>query len=164
MKGTIVGAWISTSQKLWGEELTLNAMAKVGIAADKIFLPTEEVPDNITKALIQEIAKSIGKSEGDTWKAIGQDNIATFSKLYPAFFRNENLYAFLAAMYDIHVEVVKRLPGAKPPELLMKIVSEDEAVFTYRSKRAMFDYFQGMLSGAATFYKEKNYPKIVSLN
>ena len=155
MKGTIVGAWISTSQKLWGEELTLNAMTKVGIAADKIFLPTEEVPDNIPKALIQEIAKSIGKSEGDTWKAIGQDNIATFSKLYPAFFRNENLYAFLAAMYDIHVEVVKRLPGAKPPELLMKIVSEDEAVFTYRSKRAMFDYFQGMLSGAATFYKEK---------
>ena len=37
MKGTIVGAWISTSQKLWGEDLTLNAMTKVGIAADKIF-------------------------------------------------------------------------------------------------------------------------------
>ena len=71
MKGTIVGAWISTSQKLWGEELTLNAMTKVGIATDKIFLPTEEVPDNIPRALIQEIAKSIGKSEGDTWKTIG---------------------------------------------------------------------------------------------
>ena len=154
MKGTIVGAWISTAKKLWGEELTTTAMAKVGIAVDKMFLPTEEIPDNIPKSLIQEIARSIGKSEGDTWKAIGQDNVDTFSKLYPAFFRNENLYAFLAAMYDIHVEVVKRLPGAKPPELLMKIISENEAVFTYRSKRAMFDYFQGMLSGAATYYKE----------
>ena len=154
MKGTIVGAWINTAKKLWGEELTTTAMAKVGIAVDKMFLPTEEIPDNIPKSLIQEIARSIGKSEGDTWKAIGQDNVDTFSKLYPAFFRNENLYAFLAAMYDIHVEVVKRLPGAKPPELLMKIISENEAVFTYRSKRAMFDYFQGMLSGAATYYKE----------
>lgn len=86
MKGTIVGAWISTAKKLWGEDLTANAMGKVGIPSDKIFMPTEEVQDNIPKSLIQEIARSIGKSEADTWKVIGQDNVETFFKTLSGFF------------------------------------------------------------------------------
>lgn len=154
MKGTIVGTWISTTRKLWGEELAIDAMQEVGWSSDKIFLPTEEVEDSKPRKLVEVIARRIGKPVSEVWREIGKDNILTFFKFYPAFFQNKTLYSFLASMYDVHVEVVKRLPGANPPELIMTPVSETEAVLSYRSKRAMFDYFQGVLAGSADHYKE----------
>lgn len=154
MKGTIVGTWLSTAKKLWGEDLVIEVMKEVGWNGDKIFLPTEDVEDSKPKKLVELVARKIGKQPGEAWRAIGQDNITTFFGVYPAFFQNKNLFSFLASMYDVHVEVVKRLPGANPPELILKTISEDEAILSYRSKRAMFDYFQGMLAGAAKHYKE----------
>lgn len=154
MKGTIVGSWLSTTRKLWGEELVIDAMQEVGWSSDKIFLPTEEVEDSKPRKLVEVIARRLGRKVGDVWRDIGKDNVLTFFKFYPAFFQNKTLYSFLASMYDVHVEVVKRLPGANPPELIMTPVSETEAVLSYRSKRAMFDYFQGLLVGAAEHYKE----------
>ena len=47
-------------------------------------------------------------------------------------------------MYDVHIEVMRIIPGAKPPDLRMHVVSGNEAIFSYKSKRAMFDYFREM--------------------
>ncbi|MDF2564412.1 MAG: methyl-accepting chemotaxis sensory transducer with (heme) sensor [Massilibacillus sp.] len=154
MKGTIVGTWLSTIRKLWGEELVIEVMQQVGWDSNKIFLPTEEVEDSKPRKLVDLIAQRTGRPVSEVWRDIGKDNISTFFKFYPAFFQNKTLYSFLASMYDVHVEVVKRLPGANPPELIMTPISETEAVLSYRSKRAMFDYFQGVLIGAAEHYKE----------
>nr|WP_092075159.1 heme NO-binding domain-containing protein [Dendrosporobacter quercicolus]NSL49008.1 heme NO-binding domain-containing protein [Dendrosporobacter quercicolus DSM 1736]SDN37077.1 Methyl-accepting chemotaxis protein [Dendrosporobacter quercicolus] len=154
MKGTVVGTWLKTSRQLWGEDLTNRAMAHIGWQADKMFLPTEDIDDAKPKAVISFLASQLGKTEDEVWQAIGKDNVRTFFNAYPAFFQHENLYSFLASMYDVHVVVVKRLPGANPPELLIRPVSEYEAVLSYRSKRGMFGYFKGLLAGAAEFFRE----------
>lgn len=154
MKGTVVGTWVSTSRKLWGDALTNKAMEHVGWQSDRIFLPTEEVPDEKPRKIAEYLAKETAKTADDIWLAIGQDNIYTFASAYPAFFYQENLYSFLLSMYDVHVVMVKRLPGAQPPELLIEPVSEQEAVLSYRSKRGMFGYFKGLLAGAAEYFKE----------
>lgn len=155
MKGTVVGTWLNTSRQLWGEELTAQAMAHVGWTADRMFLPTEEVNDAQPKKIVAFLAPKLGKTEDEIWQEIGKDNVKTFFSAYPAFFQHENLFSFLAAMYDVHVVMVKRLPGAEPPELLIEPVSEYEAVLSYRSKRGMFGYFKGLLSGAAAHFKEE---------
>ncbi|GBG56838.1 methyl-accepting chemotaxis protein [Sporomusaceae bacterium FL31] len=154
MKGTVVGTWLNTSRQLWGEELTAQAMAHVGWTADKMFMPTEEINDAQPKKIVAFLAPKLGKTEDEVWQEIGKDNVKTFFGAYPAFFQHENLYSFLAAMYDVHVVMVKRLPGAEPPELLIHPVSEYEAILSYRSKRGMFGYFKGLLSGAAAHFKE----------
>lgn len=154
MKGTVVGTWLNTSRQLWGGDLTDRAMAHIGWPADKMFLPTEDIDDAKPKAIVSFLASQLGKTEDEVWQAIGRDNVRTFFNAYPAFFQHENLYSFLASMYDVHVVVVKRLPGANPPELLIHPVSEYEAVLSYRSKRGMFGYFKGLLAGAAEFFKE----------
>jgi len=124
MKGTVVGTWLNTSRQLWGEELTAQAMAHVGWTADKMFMPTEEINDAQPKKIVAFLAPKLGKTEDEVWQEIGKDNVKTFFGAYPAFFQHENLYSFLAAMYDVHVVMVKRLPGAEPPELLIHPVSE----------------------------------------
>ena len=154
VKGTVVGTWVKTAYKLWGGSLTEAAMQHVGWDADKMFLPTEEVDDAKPKAFAGYLAAHTGKSQDEIWLSIGKDNIKTFAQAYPAFFRQESLYSFLRSMYDVHVVMVKRIPGAVPPELLIEPVSEYAAVLSYRSKRGMFGYMKGLLAGAAEYFKE----------
>lgn len=154
MKGTVVGTWVSTANKIWGEDLTAQAMAHVGWSSDKMFLPTEEIDDSKPKDFVKFLARQTGKTENEIWLAIGKDNVITFFNTYPAFFKQESLYSFLRSMYDVHIVMVKRIPGAKPPELLIEPISEYEAILSYRSKRGMFGYLNGLLAGAAEHFKE----------
>ena len=161
MKGTVVGTWVNTAHKVWGESLAVAAMQHVGWQPDKMFLPTEEVEDAKPKTFVNYLAEKTGKSQDEIWLNIGKDNVITFAQAYPAFFRQESLYSFLRSMYDVHVVMVKRIPGAKPPELLIAPVSEYGAIVSYRSKRGMFGYMKGLLAGAAEFFKEDIKTEIV---
>ncbi len=154
IKGTVVATWISTAKKLWGEAVMAEIMGNLGWEPTRIFLPTEDVEDNKPKQMVEMLSKKTGQSVKQIWHAIGKDNVTAFFNVYPAFFQNKTLYSFLASLYDIHVEVVKRIAGAKPPEVIMTPISEYEAVFSYRSNRAMFDYFLGLLDGSAEHYHE----------
>lgn len=155
MKGTVVSTWINTAKKIWGDELTAAAMRYAGWEPDKIFLPTEDVDDDMPRRLAAYLAEHTGQSQDQVWLAIGRDNIRTFSQVYPAFFRQENLYSFLRSMYDVHIAMTKRIPGASPPELLVEPLNEHQAVLLYRSQRGMFGYLKGLLAGAAEYFDEE---------
>ena len=90
MKGTVVATWIQTARSLWGNEATEKAMQKVGWPADRLFSPTEDIDDAKPKNFVAEIANLTGKPQDEIWMAIGKDNIKTFFKIYPAFFKNIN--------------------------------------------------------------------------
>ena len=154
MKGTVVATWIQTARNVWGNEVTEKAMKKVGWQPDRLFSPTEDVDDAKPKGFVAEISALTGTTQDDIWLTIGKDNINTFFKIYPAFFKKENLYSFLRSMFDVHVIITKRIPGANPPELLIKPLSETEAMLSYRSQRGMFGYLKGLLAGAAEHFKE----------
>lgn len=155
MKGTIVSAWIKTCRKLYGDELTNEAMEHLGINSNKIFTPTEDIEDTKAIGILDYIAKKLDKPSFDVWQEMGKNNVMTFSKDYPAFFKYNNLYSFLKAMYDIHVVVTKIIPGAKPPILKVEPIGSHKAVMTYSSPRGMFGYFLGMLKGASDFFEEE---------
>ena len=154
MKGTVVATWIQTARNVWGNEVTEKAMKKVGWQPDRLFSPTEDVDDAKPKGFVAEISALTGKTQDDIWLTIGKDIINTFFKIYPAFFKKENLYSFLRSMFDVHVIITKRIPGANPPELLIMPLSETEAMLSYRSQRGMFGYLKGLLAGAAEHFKE----------
>ena len=59
MKGTVVATWIQTAKKLWGEDVVAAVMEQNGWAANRIFLPLEDVDDQTIKKFI-ELLKSIG--------------------------------------------------------------------------------------------------------
>lgn len=154
MKGTIVSAWVQTCRKLYGENITNEALDHFNISPNKIFTPTEDIEDRVARGILDYIAKKLGKTSDEVWRTMGNHNVITYSKVYPAFFRYKNLYSFLQAMYDIHVVVTKRITGAKPPILGIKPIDKYTAHMTYNSSRGMFPYFHGMLEGAAKYFKE----------
>ncbi len=154
MKGTVVSTWIQTAKQMYGEELVQEAMKKAGWEGDKLFTPTEDVEDKKPIVFVEYIASKKGMTTKDVWKVIGMDNTKMFYKVYPAFFQHENLYTFLRSMQDVHEVITERIAGAKPPFVGIEPISKREAIFTYRSKRAMFDYMLGLLEGAIVHFNE----------
>ena len=154
MKGTIVSAWVETCRDLYGESLTNESLIFNGIDTDKVFRPSEDIEDKKALGILEYIGKKTNKSSDEMWRTMGNHNVNTYTRVYPAFFRYKNLYSFLQAMYDIHVVVTKRVSGAKPPILDVQAVDKYTAHMTYASPRGMFSYFHGMLEGAAIYFKE----------
>ena len=161
IKGTVVATWVSTARNMWGAELIGKAMEHAGWHRDRIVMPTEDINDAEVRSFIAFLTKSLGKTEDEIWLIIGKDNVKSFFGVYPAFFQQETLYSFLRSMYDVHVVVVKRIPGANPPEILIEPISEYEAVLSYRSKRGMFGYLKGLLVGGSEHFKEEIKTEIV---
>lgn len=155
MKGTVVATWMRTNRNMFGDSTVNDAMDYVGWGRQKIFSPIENVNDDEVKRVMSYIAQKENMSIGSLWRKIGQDNIKSFSKDYPAFFQHENTYSFLKSMFDVHVVMTKKFAGAKPPLLSIEPISSKEAMFSYNSSRGMFDYFLGMLDGACEHFNEK---------
>lgn len=154
MKGTVVSTWVESCRKLFGDTVVNNALRAYGLNNDHVFTPLEDVEDKIAQGVVNHIGDACGKSRRDIWVTMGEENIKTFSKNYPGFFRHESAYQFLKSMNDVHVIVMKRFKGAVPPVLDVAPVSSHEIIFTYRSKRGMIDYLTGLINGVAKFFNE----------
>ena len=154
MKGTVVATWIRTCRKLYDDNTVDKAMQFIGWDSNRIFTPAENVDDKKVKEVIGYIAKEKNIGIGDLWRKIGKDNIIAFHKDFPAFFDHENLYSFFRSLFDVHVVMTKKFPGAKPPLVTIEPISNNEAIFFYKSDRAMFDYFLGLTDGSKEYFKE----------
>lgn len=155
MKGTVVATWMKTCRKLYGNDAVDKVMDSIGWGASKIFSPIENVDDKQVKQAISLLASEINVQVDKLWKSIGLDNINTFSSDYPAFFQHENVYSFLKSMFDVHVVMTKKFPGAKPPLVTLTPISNKKAIFEYKSQRGMFDYLMGMIEGSCKFFNEE---------
>ena len=153
MKGTAVSTWIKTSRRKYGDATVNQALSYVGLPNDKLFSPLDDVDEDLVIKLFTKLSQLVNVAYGDLWRMMGRENIETFAADYPGFFRQASVYQFLKSMNDVHVVVVKRFPGAKPPRLDMVTLNSRQATFTYSSRRGMFDYFLGLVDGAAkAFY------------
>ena len=115
MKGTVVSTWVDSCRALFGKSVVDEALKEYKLQTDVVFSPLEDVEDRVALGVVDHIGKLVGKSHEEIWKIMGEQNIITFSKNYPGFFRHESAYQFLKSMNDVHVIVMKRFRGAKPP-------------------------------------------------
>ena len=164
MKGTVVASWLTSGRRLFGDDVVDKALEKYGLKPDRIFTPLEDVDDSLAVGLVEFMGHKAGKSPEQIWEIMGQENILTFTKFYPGFFRHENAYHFLKSMNDVHVIVMRRVKGATPPILDLTPIDSNTAQLVYRSKRQMGNYLKGLLKGVFDHFKEKVEVKIVSQN
>lgn len=155
MKGTVVSSWLESCRKLFGDKIVDDALIAHQLPADRIFSPLEDVPDKTALGLVDYIGNKVGKNHKEIWGTMGRENIKTFAKNYPGFFRHESAYQFLKSMNDVHEIVMKHFRGATPPGLDVKPLTSHSILFTYRSKRGLEDYLQGLLQGVGEHFKEK---------
>lgn len=154
MKGTVVSIWLNTCRKIYSDSQVNEAMNYAGWETSKIFSPLEEVDDKVIAKFISKLSESRSLTKEKLWNEIGRDNIQSFVKVYPVYFKRRNAYEFLKTLNDIHIAITKKIPGAKPPKVDVVQISKTKATITYSSRRKMFDYFLGMLAGTFEYYNE----------
>ena len=164
MKGTVVASWMTSGRRLFGDKVVNEAFEKYGLKPDHIFSPLEDVDDSMALGMVEYLGQKTGNSHEQIWEIMGRENIRTFAKFYPGFFRHENAYHFLKSMNDVHVIVMKRFKGATPPALDMTPIDSHKAQLVYRSKRQLGDYLKGLLKGVFEHFNEKVDVKIISQN
>lgn len=155
MKGTVVSSWVESCRALFGKEIVDKALTANKLPLDVIFTPLEDVKDEIATGIVDHVGNQVGKDHKEIWRIMGEQNIQTFSKIYPGFFRHESAYQFLKSMNDVHKIVMKRFAGAVPPILDILPISTHDIIFTYRSKRGMQHYLFGLISGVAHHFNEE---------
>ena len=84
----------------------------------------------------------------------GKESVKQFSKMYPGYFKDESLKDFYLRMNDVHAKLTKDNPGIKPPNFTYEDKGDD-LFMNYRSSRGLFDYFEGIMLGAAEFKGER---------
>ncbi len=154
MKGTVVSSWIESCRELFGHDIVTQALKAYNLPYDVIFTPLQDVEDKIALGIVDTVGQLTGKDHQEIWRIMGEQNIQTFSKAYPGFFRQASAYQFLKSMNDVHIIVMKRFKGAVPPILDVSPLSSHEILFVYRSKRGMQDYLFGLINGVAACFKE----------
>ncbi len=155
MKGTVVSSWVESCRALYGKEVVDKALIANKLSTDVIFTPLEDVDDKIATGIVDRVGELVQKDHKEIWGIMGEQNIMTFSKNYPGFFRHESAYQFLKSMNDVHKIVMQRFAGAVPPVLDVTPISSHEIIFVYRSKRGMQDYLMGLINGVANYFNEK---------
>lgn len=155
MKGTVVMTWLNSIKDLYGNDVLSKALSQNGWQEDFVINPLENIEDKGVHRIIESVGALTGKSTQAIWKDIGRSNIKSFHKWFPSYFERSSLKSFLMVMDDVHAQLTKMIPGAKPPRLIARELSDNEIEIKYSSFRGMFDYFLGLLEGSAAFFNEK---------
>ncbi|MHC1788925.1 methyl-accepting chemotaxis protein [Solidesulfovibrio sp.] len=117
------------------------------------FLPTQNYPDQVLRQMADFVSKKSGKSVKDIFLALGRFTIKGFHRHYPRYFKGDTLKEFLLTMNDTHARLTKDMPGLLPPRFTYEDKG-DRLIMTYVSKRGYPEYYEGILRGAAEFFKE----------
>jgi methyl-accepting chemotaxis protein len=116
------------------------------------FMPTESYPDQVLKQMAESVARATGKDARTVFLDLGRHTIGQFHQLYRPYFKAKTLKEFLLTMNQTHADLTKALPGIVPPRFSYEDRG-DNLTMIYKSRRGYHHYFEGILNGAAEFYK-----------
>ena len=119
-----------------------------------VFLPADSYPDQVLMQMAEFVSGQVRISIRDFFLKLGKFSVVQFNRMYPGNFKDEPLKSFYLRMNDVHAQLTKDQPGIKPPNFTYEDKGDD-LFMNYRSKRGLFDYFEGILLGAADFKGEK---------
>ncbi|SHE57383.1 Methyl-accepting chemotaxis protein [Marinitoga hydrogenitolerans DSM 16785] len=154
MKKLLVYTWIETWKRLFGDERIDEVLSNNNIDPKEKGSLLEDFDENLLEKIIKEIAEKSNIRRSEMMRKTGKENIKTFHKWYPLFFKKPSALAFLAAMDTIHMLLTRRL-GILPPRIIFQPITSTQAYLTYKSKREFSDYFLGLIEGVGEHFNEK---------
>ncbi|QAV32398.1 Methyl-accepting chemotaxis protein [Fervidobacterium changbaicum] len=154
MKSFIMNVWINTWKKLYGDNVVNSLIEKYKIDTSKLLIPINDISDNVVVEFSKELAQRVGKTYEQLWEETGYNNIKTFEKFYPSYFRKDSCMSFLSAMDGVHRVLTRRISGAKPPRIIFNYIDDRTAIIRYQSHRDFRYYFLGLLKGASEFFND----------
>ncbi|MFH1914131.1 MAG: methyl-accepting chemotaxis protein [Pseudomonadota bacterium] len=156
MKGVLPKLAQAFVRKTYGDKIHEAMQKEMG---NPVFLPTESYSDQALLQMAEIAAAGASITVRDFFIEFGRFSIKRFQEMYPRHFKKESLKEFYLRMNDVHAQLTKDQPGIKPPVFTYEDKG-GELFMNYKSSRGLFDYFEGILLGAAEFKGERVSVKI----
>lgn len=133
----------------WNEVLSENP------EATGIYTASESYPDEELFGLVGSVAQKLEMSVADVVQTFGTYLFHQLAERYPMFVEQpENLREFLLSIESvIHIEVRKLYDSPNLPSFTYDESSQDQLVMHYQSPRKLCILAEGLVRGAAEYYK-----------
>ncbi len=151
MKGVLPKLMQEYVRETFGPDVFQQMQDEMG---NPVFLSTASYPDQVLHQMAGIVSALTGKGSREVLMNLGVYTMPQFHKMYRRHFNAKSLKEFYLKMNDIHAQLTREHPGINPPNFTYEDKG-DVLFMNYRSKRALFDYFEGILKSAATFMNEK---------
>ncbi|MDD3310820.1 methyl-accepting chemotaxis protein [Pseudodesulfovibrio sp.] len=151
MKGILPKLALGFIRERYGEDAFEGVREEMG---HPVFLPAESYPDQVLSQMAELASALADVTVREFFLDLGRFTIGKFHEMYPGYFKDESLKSFYLRMNDVHAKLTKATPGIKPPDFTYEDKGDD-LFMNYRSSRGLFDYFEGILLGAAEFKGER---------
>ena len=124
-------------------------------AAEGIYTAGESYPDSELFLLVESISRHTGIAQESLIGAFGEFLFQQLAARYPIFVESEStLKSFLKSVDSvIHMEVKKLYDSPGLPSFTYFEPSEDQLIMKYTSPRKLCILAEGLIRGAATYYK-----------
>ena len=154
MKGIIFNLVEEVIGDRYGEDVWDDLLDAAGL--DGAYTSLGSYPDDELFRLVAAAAEKLEVPPDVVVRTLGEAAIPLLADRYPAFFAGHtSTKSFLLTLNDIiHPEVRKLYPGADVPEFEYDTSSPDVLVMTYRSRRRLCAFAEGLVEGAARQFGE----------
>jgi len=156
MHGIIFKELESFVEAGFGKEAWPGLLQESGIGP-KIYLPVQAYPDEEIVSLVATASKVTGIGADELLEKFGAHLVPTYLKLYGHLLDKSwrTLDVIENTEETIHKVVRLKNPGAAPPALVARRVSDTRVDITYTSKRRMCAVARGICNGVAAQFGEK---------
>lgn len=115
-----------------------------------------DYPTGELTALTAARSRQTGCGDQLVLRSFGHSALTSLAEQFPVFFTpHVRTRDFMLTLNDvIHPQVRKLHAAARPPEFDFTVIGEDQLRIVYRSDRQLCSMAEGMIAGAATYFRE----------
>ena len=156
MHGVIFNQLAQFVKGSYGQDSLTSILGRADLNA-KTYMLTTSYPDEELEAIITGACHELSMERDVVLDAFGQFIAPNLMKIYGSYVKNEwTAFDLLENIEStIHETVRSNNPGAEPPMLDIKRVSNEELTITYRSKRKMLTFGEGIIKAIGKHYNEQ---------
>lgn len=159
MKGEIFSIFERFVAQNFGQATYEQALedAAPKLSTPNPFVGPEVYPDSDLFALVESVLAIIKAPLNHALCLFGNFAFRYLAESIPSLMsRYDSLIPLLRDLDGIiHVEVRKLCEATRPPRFTLQEVSGEEVLLTYQSERKLYDLAEGLVRGAAAYFKQE---------
>lgn len=156
MKGMVFTELLAMADDAFGEAAVDEVIAATDLPTQGAYTAVGFYPAEELLALVKGFSAHSGISPHELQRRFGHWMMNVFRDRYPGMFaaRGGGLDMLSSIEDDIHVEVRKLYPDANLPSFETRRLGPDALDLTYRSRRPMADFCQGLIEACLAHFGE----------
>jgi hypothetical protein len=158
MKGTITRCMGELVQSKWGADAWRRIVARAGAKDDiTLMMPSADIDDQLALALLEAACTELGVTPAQAADAFGEYWCCVYApKVYKNIVaRFKSAKEMILGLDDVHVEMTRSIPNARPPRFTYSWRDAKTLVVKYSSHRNLVHVYVGLVRGVGKFYGEQ---------